>query len=121
MNQTEGNNKVRRVPCCERDFDADGNCDRHPNGVFVDAEEARAVAVSLTLLTADVYERAVANATAKGVTLEELLRVAAEKIANGRDIDSARAGGKARWRNSTPEQRSEYGRMLAKARWKKDA
>lgn len=21
------------APCCERDYDGDGNCDRHPNGV----------------------------------------------------------------------------------------
>lgn len=26
--------RARKVPCCERDHDHDGNCDRHPNGVF---------------------------------------------------------------------------------------
>jgi hypothetical protein len=24
----------RVVPCCERDTDADGNCDRHPGGIY---------------------------------------------------------------------------------------
>lgn len=116
--ETDG--KVRRVPCCERDFDGDGNCDRHPNGLFVDAEASRSVSIAISL-TEDVFRRASANAEKKGTTLGELLRIAAEKVSKGRDIDSARAGGKARWRNSTPEQRAEYGRMLAAARWKKNA
>jgi hypothetical protein len=25
--------QLSRIPCCERDRDGDGNCDRHPHGL----------------------------------------------------------------------------------------
>lgn len=31
---------VRLVPCCERDHNGDGDCDRHPNGLYGVAPQA---------------------------------------------------------------------------------